>query len=172
MPLTKNQKTKVLEELKDKIVKQKAVVFADFTGIKAKDITDLRKQLRSEGAELKVAKKTLAKIAFAEQGIEVNTKQLQGEVAVIFGYADEILPAKSANKFASKEPNFKILGGLLDNKYREAADIIALAKLPSRQELLANMVGSIAAPMSGFMSVLQGNTRGLVRVLSQIKPKQ
>ena len=169
MPLTKEQKKNIIKELKDNIAKQKAVVFVSVKGLKASELFDLRKQLKESNCLLLVAKKTLLKIAFKENKIELNEKELEGQIALIFGFEDEIAPAKTAYNFSLKNENLKILGGFLENQLRNMEEIIILAKIPSKQELLAKFIGSIKAPMSGFVNVLQGNIKGLVYVLSQIK---
>ena len=172
MAFTKQQKQKIVEELKEKIDKQKVIVFFDFTGLKVKDLSNLRKKLKKENGELKVAKKTLLAIAFKElnESIAKNIKKLTGEIALVFGYQDIILPAKTLWQFSRDFPNLKILGGFVENDFKAADEIIALAQLPSREELLAKLVGSIASPMSGFVNVLQGNIRNFVYIISQIKP--
>jgi len=169
MPLNKEQKKNIVKELKDNIAKQKAVVFVSVKGLKASELFDLRKQLKESNCLLSVAKKTLLKIAFKENKIELNEKELEGQIALIFGFKDEIAPAKTAYNFSLKNENLKILGGFLENQLRNMEEIIILAKIPSKQELLAKFIGSIKAPMSGFVNVLQGNIKGLVYVLSQIK---
>jgi len=169
MPLTKIQKKKIIEELKEKIAQQKVTIFVDFTGLKAKDIFDLRKKLKMVDSQLKIAKKTLAQIAFKESGLKTEIKKLKGEIALVFGLKDEISPAKTIWQSALAAPNLKILGGFLENKFVEAEKIIELAKLPTREELLARLVGSISAPISNFVNVLEANIKGLIFVLKQIK---
>ncbi len=172
MAQTKQQKQKTLEDLKEKIERQKAIVFLDFTGLKVKDLSNLRKKLKSENGELKVAKKTLMEIAFKELNpvVAKNIRKLSGEIALVFGYQDIILPAKTVWQFSLGNPNLKILGGFIEKKFREAEEIITLAQIPSREELLAKLVGSIASPISGLINVLQGNIRNFVYIISQIKP--
>ena len=169
MPITKEKKNIILKNLEEKIEKQKVVIFTDFTGVKVKDLVNLRKNLKKVEGELKVAKKTLAKIALEKKGFTIDTKKLKGEMALVFGYNDQVAPAKTIYQFSKENPSFKILGGFLENEYKEEKDIIELAKLPSREELLAKIVGSIASPMSGFVNVLQGNIKGLIYALSAIK---
>ena len=82
---------------------------------------------------------------------------------------DEISPTKTIFQFSRIDPNLKILGGFLENKFVEAEKIIELAKLPTREELLARLVGSISAPISNFVNVLKANIKGLIFVLKQIK---
>ena len=168
MAITKEKKNTIVAELEEKIEREKLVIFTDFKGVGVKSLTDLRKKLKKSQSELKVAKKTLANIAFKKKGLEVDAKGLQGEVAMVFGYEDQVLPAKTIYQFTKENPNFKILGGFLEKEYKNSADIIALAQLPTREELLAKAVGSIASPLSGFVNVLQGNIKGLVYVLSAI----
>jgi large subunit ribosomal protein L10 len=169
MPLNKDQKTKALDALKDKIKKQKAIFFVDFAGFKVKDMSNLRKKIRGVEGEFKAAKKTLMNLAFKDAKIEVDAKKLQGEIALVLGYKDEVSPAKLIWETAKGNQNLKILGGFMNNKLMTKEEVEVLAQLPSRDELLAKLVGSIASPMSGFLTVLQGNIKGLVRVLSQIK---
>lgn len=169
MAITKEQKKAILKDLKENISKQKVIIFADFTGLKVKDISDLRKKLKKSDSQLKVAKKTLAQIAFKEGGFKAEIKGLKGEIAFIFGFKDEISPAKIVFQIAEKNPNLKILGGVLENKIVNADRIIELARLPTREELLARLVGSVSAPMSNILSVLQGNIKGLIYVLANAK---
>ncbi len=172
MALTKEQKTKQIESLKDNISKQKSVIFVDFSKVGSKDMFSLRKNLKEAGCNLKIAKKTLVRIAFGQSNISFWNKikeSIPGQLALVFGIEDEIAPARIANIFAKTQENFKILGGIFENKFIEKDRVLALANLPSRDELLAKMVGSIASPMFGFMNVLQGNIKGLVVVLSRIQ---
>jgi len=171
MALTKAQKQKILDELKEKIAKQKAMVIFDFTGLKVKDFSNLRKKIKSAGDDIRVAKKTLLGIALKDAKLKIETKKIPGELAVAFGYSDEISPAKITYQFSQENPNLKILGGFLENKWREAEEIIELAQLPTREELLTRLVGSISAPISNFVNVLEGNLRNFIYLISQIKVK-
>ena len=166
---TKQQKQQLVKEISERLARIKAAVFADYTGLSVAKLTELRRKLLTESGELKVAKKTLIDLTFKQGGISgVDTKNMKGQIAVAFGYQDEVGPAKILNDFAKKNEQLKILGGILENKFIDKISVINLAKLPSKQELLGQLVGTIAAPMSGMLNVLQGNLRGLVRVLSQI----
>ena len=175
MPKTKEQKQKIIEELKEKIAKQKSIVFIGIAGLKANDLFDLRKRLEDANAKLVVVKKTLTGLAFKEQKIEIDPHSkifgadTEGQPAIIFGFEDEISPAKIAYEFSKKNKYLKILNGYFENEFKKKEKIIALAQLPSKQELLAQMVGSISAPISKFTNVLQGNIKSLVYVLNAIK---
>lgn len=169
MALTKEKKEKIIEEIKEKFIKQKIMIFADFTGLKVKDLSDLRKKLKREGNEIKVAKKTLFGLVLKNAGLEVDFKKMKGEIAAIFGYKNEISPAKMAYQFGLANANLKILGGILERNFVGAEKINELAQLPTEEELLARLVGSIAAPISNFVNVLQGNIKGLINVLAKVK---
>jgi large subunit ribosomal protein L10 len=169
MAISKDKKKEIVKSLGEKVAKQKAMVFADFTGLKVKDLSDLKKKLHESGAEFKVAKKTLMTIVFKDKNIAADPKKMQGEVALVMGYADEVSPARVVYEFSKTNKNIKILGGYLENKEIGLAEVQALAMLPSRQQLLANMVGSLSSPARNFAYVLQANITGLVRALSQIK---
>jgi len=129
----------------------------------------LRKELKKNKNEMKVAKKTLLNIALQNQKLEIAKDKLTGEVALIFGFSDEVSPARTVYQFSKTNPALKILGGFIENKFKEIEEIVALAQLPGREELLARLVGSVASPMSGFVRVLQGNIKGLIQILSKIK---
>lgn len=170
---TKKQKEDLVKKLTEQLMKMKAAVFADYTGMSVAKLTQLRRKLRERNVELKVAKKTLIDIAVKNAGIaEVDIKKMVGQVAVIMGYSDEVAPAKTIYEFDKKGERMKILGGILERNFIDAQSVLSLAKLPSKQELLAKAVGSIAAPLTGLVNVLQGNIRGLVQVLSQIDAKR
>jgi large subunit ribosomal protein L10 len=169
MAISKAKKIEIVKSLGEKVARQKAMVFADFTGLKVKDLNDLKKKLRENGAEFKVAKKTLMTLVFKDKGIATDVKKMAGEVALIFGYSDEVSPAKVVYEFSKTNKNIKILCGYLENKEIALEQVVALAQIPSRQQLLANMVGSLSSPARNFAYVLQANLTGLARVLSLAK---
>ena len=173
MPKTRKQKELTIQTLDEKLGKAKSLVFANFSGLKVKDATKLRRLCKAEGVLYEVDKKTLLKIAFAKAGISgVDMKALPGAVAVAFGVSDEVAPAKVLDVFSKTNEAIKIIGGVLEKKFVSAAVILTLAKLPGKQELLAKLVGTINAPVSGFVNVLAGNLRGLVQILSAIKDQK
>ncbi len=167
MPKTKAQKHSVLQNLIDKLDNMKSAVFVNFSGIPVKEIDGLRQDCKKEDVKYEVTKKTLLKKALAEKGLEA--KNFEGEVATVIGLGDEVTPAKLIAEFAKGHENMQILGGILEGKLIEKDQVVALAKLPGRDELIAKAVGSIAAPLSGMVNVLQGNLRNLVYALNAIK---
>ena len=175
MAKTKEQKKEILEKLDKKIKQAKSIVFAKFDGLEVKDNEELRKQLREENSEYYVAKKTLMDIAFKKSSDvkDLNIKDFQGRIAAIFGYEDEVIPAKIIDKFAKDhQENIDFVGGIMEGKFLSADEVKTIAKLPSKQELYARIVGSINAPISGFVNALAGNLRNLVYVLKAIEEKK
>lgn len=171
MPLTREQKQKIIQDLKEKIDCQKTIIFVDFSGLGVRELLDLRRSLKQSHSLFKVSKKTLFKKALQEfnESLVPYVDQLKGELGIVFGFGDEILPAKIVYQFSSKYSNLKILGGISKNKFIAKESIIELAKVPTRQELLARLVGSISTPISNFVSVLENNIKGLLFVLSAIE---
>lgn len=169
MAQTKEQKKKIIEDLKEKIEKQKAIVFADFSGVKVKNLQKLRKEAREKDCEVKVAKKTLVSLALKEKSLEVNLKKMVGEIALGFGYKDKISPFKVLYNFSKENENLKILGGFIGKEFLDKEKAIAIAQLPTREELLTKLVGSISSPLLGLINVLQGNLKGLIYILKQVK---
>ncbi len=165
MPKTKEQKKEIVQDLKEKIKKQKSIVFVDFSGLKAKTINEIRKKMRENDSEFKVAKKTLMEIALGNKEI----KDLQGEIGIGFGFKDEVMPFKILGDFSQKEENLELLAGLIGEEFVDKEKAVAISKLPGREELLARMVGSVSAPISGLVNAMQGNIQNLVYVLTAIK---
>ena len=159
----------ILKRQNKKIKKQTTIIIVDFTGLKVVEAFDLRKQLKAVNAELKVAKKTLIQIALKNNNLDKNIREMNGEIALVFGYNDEILPAKVVYDFSKKNENLKILGGFFEKEFQGAEKFIELAKLPSKEELLGRLVGSISSPLTGFVRSLQYNIKGLVFALNAIK---
>lgn len=168
MALTKDKKKKVIEKIEKNIDEQKIMLFVGIAKMKAKDLLSLKKSLKEKGNTLSVVKKTLFSIASKNKGLSIDSKKLEGEMAVIFGNQDEVSAAKAIDKFSKDNENLTILGGLFEKELIGKEKVVALAQIPSRIELLAKAVGSIKSPVSGFVNVLNGNLRGLVLVLNAI----
>lgn len=170
--LTKEKKAEVVAGLTDRFSRQKVTIFSDFHGVSVAKAMVLRRSLRKEGAEYKVAKKTLIGRALDGAGISFDTHALKGEIGVAIGYGDQALPAKVLAKFAKENETFRILGGLLGSRVMTDKDVVALARLPSREVLLATVAGAFSAPMRGLAGALQANIRNLAFVLGQVRDKK
>lgn len=152
--------------LVDRLQRMKSVVLSGYGGLKVTEATALRKQLRSEGVEYQVVKKTLLARALQQAGMAVlPVDGLPGGLALAFGYGDEILPAKLLDAFKKEYKGVVLQGAVVRGQWYNAAQTQALAKLPSRLELLTRIVGSMRSPMAGLCKVGIGPARGLVNVL-------
>ena len=167
MPQTKAQKAKVLEKLQNNLETQRGFFFIDFKGTNVKDLSALRKQLKESKAQLQIAKKTLLQKALKEKGIEIDAKKLEGEIAGVFAKEDFLAPLKAIFSFAKGHESMKVLAGYSDNQILTGDMLKELSLLPGKQELLGRFVGTVAAPLSGFANVLQGNIKGLIYILVQ-----
>lgn len=170
---TRQMKETLVAELVEKIKSSKAVVFANYKGVTVKDLTGIRKELAKSGSSWQVMKKTLLNIALKEAGVEGNARELSGQIGVAFS-ADEVMAAKTLSDFvkANKGTTLAIEGGTLGAKALSVKEVQALAKLPSQDELWAKLVGTLQAPISGFVRTLSGNLSGLVRVLKAVEEKK
>jgi large subunit ribosomal protein L10 len=172
MPKSKQQKTEMLASVKDKINNSNSAVFCVFNKLTVNDDRKLRDDLRKNGVDYEVAKKTLLQKSLAESEISgVEIESARGNVGVAASQ-DEVAPAKFVYNFSKDKTDFKILGGILNKQWVSADTIIQLAKLPSKNELIAKVVGTIKAPLSNFVNVMAGNLRGLVNALNAIKDKK
>ena len=168
MAQTKEQKKAIIRDLAEKLKQSKAVVFSDYKGFEVKDMMALRRELKKEGVDFRVAKKTLMNLALKEAGLEIDMKKLEGQISLAISSQDEVAAAKIIAKAAKVNENIKMVGGILGTKELSAEEVKALALIPSKQELLAKLVGTLNAPVSGFVNALAGNLRGLVNVLKAL----
>jgi large subunit ribosomal protein L10 len=161
--LTRKQKTERVEIGKKILEESRNLVFIDFTGAKVGDLRILKKTLSDLGAKLKVIKKKLMRIVFEEQGIDFNPEQFESQVGIIF--SDKELPdiASPVYKFAKEKEKqgFKILGAydLSEKNFLDPEFVKMLGQLPSREILLGQLVGVIAAPIRMLMYVLNEKSK-------------
>lgn len=169
--LRRAEKAKIVDELQDRFGRQRVSIFTDIRGISVAKLTALRRELQKIGAEFKVAKKTLLRRALASAGPAfsgIEPKALEGEIGVIFGYEDQVAPAKAAAKFGKENETFKVLKAVLAGKVLEAEEVLALAKLPAREQLLGELARVLNAPIQGLASALAGNIRNLAVVITKV----
>ena len=153
MAKTRAQKTVELEALVKAFQEGKAAAFTNYTGMSVAAITKLRKQMYASQVTYIVAKKTLLGLAAKQAGYEINFRTLPGMVGVAFGTQDEMAPAKIVGD-AGKDMPIKLVGGIFEGKVVDQAFVIALAKLPSRTQLLGQLLNVMNGPMSGFARVI------------------
>jgi len=172
MPKSKEQKNEQIKRIQEKLGASKGVVFTTDQGLKVKEVELLRNELRKNEAEYLVAKKTLLKKAAQDVLAASDLDNLSGSVGITFSYGDEVTAAKILNTFAKTHKAMTLGGGILENKYIMTEMVTRLASLPSREQLLVKLLGTLNSPITGFVNVLSGNTRKLVYVLNAIKEKK
>lgn len=137
------QKKEEVQKLAEKLKNAKFVLLADYRGINVHDVTELRTYLRNAESEYCVIKNNIIKRALHEAGIEGLDEVLVGPTAVVIDNADYSAPAKTIYKYSKDNEFYKIKGGILEGKVVSTEEIIELAKLPSREELLSKLAGSL-----------------------------
>ncbi len=167
MAISRKKKESLVEEITTKIKESKSIIFADFAGLSVEEASELRAKLRANDASLKVVKHNLFAIAAKEAGADINIDELAGHPIAFAFSSDEVMGAKTINEFAKSNEKLEMIGGALEGKNISMEELNALANMPSREELYAKVVGSLASPLRGMVGVLQGNLRGLVSVISQ-----
>ena len=173
MAITREKKEELVTSLVRKLQSSKSVVFTDYRGLTVEEIDDVRNQLRAQGIEFKVIKNTLFKLAAKEAGIEISEDITHGHpVAVAFSGEDEVAPARITSTYSKKNEKFTIVGGILEGKQISDIMVKSLANLPTREQLYGQIVGTLAALLSGLVNVMQGNIRGLVNVLSAVRDQK
>lgn len=166
------EKQQIVADLKDKLSAAAAGVIVDYKGITVAQDTKLRKELREAGVEYMVVKNTLLGIAAKEVGLEDIIPTLNGTTALAVS-SDHVAAAKILDKYAEESKGkFTVKCGFVDGGVIDANGVKALAKLPAREVLIAQVLGGLNAPISGFANVLNANLRGLVVALNAIAEKQ
>lgn len=170
MPSIKNQKA--VQDLTEKFKSMSGMILTEYHGLTVEEISELRNKLRQQDSEYAVVKNRLSKIALKEAGIDVEDSSFTGPTAIAIHSGDVIAPAKVIMDFAKNNAKLKVKAGYVEGKIVDANTIQQLSELPSREVLIAKMLGSMNAPISGFVNVLAANIRGLVTVLDAISKKQ
>jgi large subunit ribosomal protein L10 len=168
----RTQKEAVVQELREKLQGVQSVVLAEYRGLTVAQSNKLRRALEKEGAAFRVVKNTLARIAVEGTPFEVLKGELKGPLAAVVAYQDPAATAKVLDAFAKEHPALVIRCGALGGKLIQAADVEALSKLPSRDQLLGQFVGVLQGPLRNLVGVLAGVPRSLVQVLSAIEQKK
>jgi large subunit ribosomal protein L10 len=170
--MPKQKKVDAVAEITADLKAAEIYYFVDYRGLTFAETTELRRRLRLVGADLRVVKNTLGKIAAANAGVEGLDELLAGPSAIAYVHGDPSKAAKTIQDFIKENMKAAIRGGKLQRSVLTAAQVEALAALPSREVLIAQVVGAIASPLQGLANVLNGPIRGLVVVLAQVRDKQ
>jgi large subunit ribosomal protein L10 len=173
MAISRQKKEEVLQELVEKFKTAKSVVFAEYRGLSVKQVGEVRKQLREQGIYYKVAKKTLLNLAAQEAGFKaIPVEYMEGPISAVFSFNDEITGPKLIHTLGKEFEGLSLKGGLMDGQSFGAAKAIQLAQIPSKNELIAKLLGSLQAPIQGFHGVLHGTIRQFVGTLQAVADKK
>ena len=161
----------LVEEIKEKFSKAKTIAFVDYRGLTVAEDTELRKKFRESGCDYKVYKNRLMLKALSDLGIECPANYFEGTTAVAIGYQDEVAPAKIVCDCVKDTKKMAIKFGILNGVSVDAKNIEALAKLPSKEELIAKLLGTLNNTASSLCRVLSAPSRGLVVALNAVATK-
>ena len=165
------EKKQLVEELKEKIGAAQSIVIVDYKGLTVFEDTELRKTLREANVEYRVLKNRLMQKALNELGYTEFDEALNGPTAVAFAMTDPAAPAKILLESADKTKKVSVKCGMVDGAYITPDGVKELATLPSKEVLIAKLLGTMSAPISGLARVLNETISGLARVLNQIAEK-
>lgn len=161
----------IVDEIKDKLSRAKSVTFVDYNALTVAEDTQMRRDFKKNGAEYKVYKNKLLLLALNELGINGAEQYLHGTSAVAFSYDDEVSGAKIVCETAEKTKKLTVKFGLLNGNFVESKEIEALAKLPSKEVLIATLLRTLNAPITGLARVSIAPVEGLARALNAIATK-
>lgn len=165
-------KKQLVAETKDRFDRAQSVVLVEYRGLNVSETTDLRAQLRAAGVEMKIVKNTLVKRAAEDQGITGLNQYLEGPTAGVFSIQDPVSGPKILAEFAKTHKQLVIKAGVLENKVIDAEGVKALADLPSREVLLAQVLAGIQGPLAGMVNVLQGPLRKFVYAVEALRKEK
>jgi len=165
-------KRAVVKDLSDRFATAEAVVLVDFSGVSVSEITELRNKARDAKVDYIVAKNNLIRRAITGTPFECLEPALVGQTALGIGYDGSLVALKVLADAAKELEGLKIKAGFVDGEYASAAEVVAIAKLPSKPELVAKLAAVLQAPISKLLFVLNGPVTGLVRTLQAIKEKK
>ncbi len=174
MAMSKAQKKVLKEATSVRLQTINAAIIAEYRGLSVAELTDLRVKLREVKAEFRVVKNRVARVAIKESAPKAAAiaDKLKGPIGLVLAYGDTAAAAKVLLEFAKDKENFKVHEAVMDGKALSSADLKAISELPSREVLLARIVGTLVSPQRGLVTVLSGVTRQLVQVINAIKEKK
>jgi large subunit ribosomal protein L10 len=168
----KEQKAEQVELLTEKLRRAKVAVLTDYRGLTVTQIQDLRGKLRTGDVEYRVVKNTLARRAADAAGVKELEKELEGPVAIAFGYEDLSLPSKLINDWVrATRLKLEVKGGLVEGRVFTPEQVKQLADLPSRETLIAQLMGTLQSPVGQLVGIMQTPVQQLIGVLNAYKTK-
>ncbi len=171
--MNRTEKASFVADLRERINRAPVVYLTDFTGLDVKSITKLRRSLRASGAEYVVVKNRLARLAFSEMELPNIFEGIEGPTGMVLGYEDVVAPAKALTEFAKehdKKPAFKV--GILDHKVLQPDQIVRLAKLPPREQLLAELAGAMSAPTAMLAMAMEAKLQEMAGLVDALREKR
>ncbi len=165
-------KASLVEEIKEKIENAESLVLVDYRGLNVEQVNELRSEYRKAGVDYKVYKNTMMRFAFKNLGYDDMVEFLAGPSAVAFGMEDPVSAAKVTQKYVKETEKLVIKAGLVDGRIISVEEVEALAKLPSKEELVGKALGSLNSPIQGLATVLSGTVKGLAVALNAIAEKK
>jgi large subunit ribosomal protein L10 len=170
--MQKSEKAVLIEGFSEKLKSAQAIILAEYRGLKVSELTEIRREIKKNSGNFKVLKNRLAKRAIAGTSWAPLESHFKGPVGIVSSDQDPVVLSKIVTKYAETFPAFKLKAGLLGGKLLDAKGIEALSKLPSKEELYAKLLGTLQAPASNLVRVLQGVPRKLAIVLKAIADKK
>lgn len=171
MAINRAAKEQAVDTLSSELGRIKLAVMTDYRGLTVREVEELRSTLRESGISYRVTKNTLLRIAAKNNPAlaDVDPATFNGPMALAMGFDDEVAPARVIFQYAKTHDALEIVGAITaDGTVLDAAQVKALATLPSREQLIAQVVGTIAAPLTGFVGVMAGNVRSIINVLNAL----
>ncbi len=172
--MDRSQKEQLRQTTAERFKKSKAVIVAEFRGLTVEEMTQLRVSLRKASAEFRIVKNRIAKKAISIEHPEMEglSKSLKGPIGLVCAYGDTAQATKAVLNFEKDHPNLKVTAGHMEGTAVTKTQLQAIADLPSKEVLLAQIIGSLVAPHRGILGVLNGVNRNLVQVINAIKDKK
>jgi large subunit ribosomal protein L10 len=171
MAITREAKEKAVAQLTTDLGRIKLAVMTDYRGLTVSEVEELRSNLRAEGISYRVTKNTLLRLAVGQNEAlkELDVAAFNGPMALAMGFDDEVAPARLIFQYAKTHKALEIVGAITsDGQLLSATEVKALATLPTREQLIAQVVGTIAAPLTGFVGVMAANVRSIINVLNAL----
>jgi large subunit ribosomal protein L10 len=171
--MKKEKKTEIVAEVAETVSRSSALYFTDFSGLTVEQATELRRELRKSGVEYRVVKNTLIKKALEQaSGYDKVYDKLAGPTGIAFAFDDAVAPARIIEKFITKHQKLALKAAVLEKQVYDGSKLKDLAKLPSKKDMMASILGSIQAPLAGVPTVLNAVMRDLVSVIDEVGKKK
>jgi len=166
LAISKEKKQQLVTDYVDKVSRSQALILADYRGLTVADLTELRRRLRENNSSFQIIKNTLFKLALEKAGIPVSTERIAGTIAVGYCFAEVPPVARTLADFAKETDVLRITGAIWGSQFLDAESVKAVVDLPSREVLLAQLLGTMQGPMSSLVGTITAPLRELVQVLN------